>query len=182
MKVIPEVSQYVRDVVMGNNRVPQVATRRAESTIKIQNGETIVIGGLIETRLLRQINKIPILGSLPLIGKAFRNKTNSNSKTNLVILLTAHILNDKKGDNTLSSNAVKEINRIKSLRESKALKEISEPLVKKPVVYGKDIELEDDSQNEENTVNNEIVIDYENQDSVFGHLENKLEEIKKNMK
>ena len=55
LNVIPEVSQWVRDVVMGNNIVPQVSTRRAESTIKINNGDTMVIGGLIEAKSVNDV-------------------------------------------------------------------------------------------------------------------------------
>ena len=168
MKVAPEVSQYVRDIVMGENRVPQVATRRAESTIKIKDGQTVVIGGLIETKLLRQIYKLPILGNLPLVGKAFRSKVNSNEKTNLIILLTVHILDDK--DNSLSKTAVREINSIKNIKDSQVLEEISMPLVEKPGIYGKD-------ESEEKTEESET-IDYENQDEVFNHLKAKLSQIK----
>lgn len=174
MKVTPEVSQFVGTVVMGDNKVPQISTRKSESTIKINNGETIVLGGLIETKLLKSIYKIPVLGNLPLIGKAFRNKTNANTKTNLVILLTAHILSDKGKDNTLSSKAVKEINRIKSLKDSKAMEEISQPLINKPYIYGKDIEI--DGEDDE-IFKSEI--NFNNNKQVIEHLENKLEEIRK---
>ncbi len=133
-----------------------------------------MLGGLIETKLLKSIYKIPVLGNLPLIGKAFRNKTNANTKTNLVILLTAHILSDKGKDNTLSSKAVKEINRIKSLKDSKAMEEISQPLINKPYIYGKDIEI--DGEDDE-IFKSEI--NFNNNKQVIEHLENKLEEIRK---
>lgn len=179
MKVAPEVSQYVRDIVMGDNRVPQVSTRRAESTIKIKDGETVVIGGLIETKLLRRIYKLPILGNLPLVGKAFRSKVNSNEKTNLIILLTVHILNDNGKDNTLSKNAIRELNNIKNIKDSVVLKEISMPLIEKPNVYGKDIKIDDELQNENpETFKDNKTVDYENQEEVFGHLKGRLKQIK----
>ena len=178
MKVAPEVSQYVRDIVMGDNRVPQVATRRAESTIKVKDGQTVVIGGLIETKLIKSLFKIPLLGDLPLVGKAFRTKSNSNTKTNLIILLTVHILNDK--DNTLSKNALREINNIdiKNLKDSETLKELSMPLIVRPGVYGE--ESEDDLQNESKASEKEV--DYENTEEVLDHLNTRLEQIKNNHK
>ena len=178
MKVAPEVSQYVRDIVMGDNRVPQVATRRAESTIKVKDGQTVVIGGLIETKLIKSLYKLPLLGDLPLVGKAFRTKSNSNTKTNLIILLTVHILNDK--DNTLSKNALREINNIniKNLKDSETLKELSMPLIVRPGVYGE--ESEDDLQNESKTSEKEV--DYENTEEVLDHLNTRLEQIKNNHK
>lgn len=178
MKVAPEVSQYVRDIVMGDNRVPQVATRRAESTIKVKDGQTVVIGGLIETKLIKSLYKLPLLGDLPLVGKAFRTKSNSNTKTNLIILLTVHILNDK--DNTLSKNALREINNIniKNLKDSETLKELSMPLIVRPSVYGE--ESEDDLQNESKTSEKEV--NYENTEEVLDHLNTRLEQIKNNHK
>ena len=138
LNVIPEVSQWVRDVVMGNNIVPQVSTRRAESTIKINNGDTMVIGGLIEAKSVNDVYEVPLLSKIPFVGKAFRSKTTNNTKTNLIILLTAHIVNENH-KNTVASKAVKEINQVKPLRNSEALDEISEPTVDGPNVYGENI-------------------------------------------
>ena len=182
MKVAPEVSQYIRDVVMGDNKVPQVSTRRAESTIKVKDGETVVIGGLIETKLLRRIYKLPILGSLPVIGKAFRSKTNSNEKTNLMILLTVHILDENSKQNTVSKNALKEINNIENIKDSVALKELSMPVIEKPGIYGKDIKSEDDLQNENTSIDINENINYENTEEVLNHLNKRLEQMKKNHK
>ncbi len=182
MKVAPEVSQYIRDVVMGDNKVPQVSTRRAESTIKVKDGETVVIGGLIETKLLRRIYKLPILGSLPVIGKAFRSKTNSNEKTNLMILLTVHILDENSKQNTVSKNALKEINNIENIKDSVTLKELSMPVIEKPGIYGKDIKSEDDLQNENTSIDINENINYENTEEVLNHLNKRLEQMKKNHK
>ena len=178
MKVAPEVSQYVRDIVMGENRVPQVATRRAESTIKVKDGETIVIGGLIETKLIKHLYKVPLLGDIPLVGKAFRSKSTYNTKTNLIILLTVHILDENSKSNTLSKNAVREINNIKNLKDSQAIKEISMPLIEKPDIYGKDIKFEDDAANSVGSKENEPV-NYENTEEVFDHLNKRLDQLKK---
>ena len=138
LNVIPEVSQWVRDVVMGNNVVPQVSTRRAESTIKIKNGDTMVIGGLIENKSVNDVYEVPLLSKIPLLGKAFRSKTTNNTKTNLIILLTARII-DENHKNIVTPKAVKELNEIKPLRYSETIKEISYPTVDGPDVYGKDI-------------------------------------------
>ena len=185
MKVAPEVSQYVRDIVMGDNRVPQVATRRAESTIKVKDGQTVVIGGLIETKLIKSLFKIPLLGDLPLVGKAFRTKSNSNTKTNLIILLTVHILNDK--DNTLTKNAVREINNIKNLKDSETIKEISMPLVERPGVYGEEDtpnivrpDVSEDGLQDANKTSEKKGIDYENTEEVLEHLNNRLNQMKNN--
>ena len=146
LNVIPEVSQWIRDVVMGNNVVPQVSTRRAESTIKIKNGETMVIGGLIENKSVNDVYEVPLLSKIPLLGKAFRSKTTSNTKTNLIILLTAHIIDEKK-QSTITPTAVRDINNnFKSLKKSEVIKEISKPTIDTPDVYGKSIKTVEEKQ------------------------------------
>ena len=150
LNVVPEVSQWVKDVVLGNNVVPQVSTRKAESTIKINNGETMVMGGLIETSAKNTVTEIPILSQIPLVGKAFRNKNRNNSKTNLIILLTAHVV-DPTHRNEVNSKAVHEINEIKPLRYSQAVEEMAQPTVDGPDVYGENVEWPREIDNGQNS-------------------------------
>ncbi len=150
LNVVPEVSQWVKDVVLGNNVVPQVSTRKAESTIKINNGETMVMGGLIETSAKNTVTEIPILSQIPLVGKAFRNKNRNNSKTNLIILLTAHVV-DPSHRNEVTSKAVHEMNEIKPLRYSQAVEEIAQPTVDGPDVYGENVEWPREIDNGQNS-------------------------------
>ena len=150
LNVVPEVSQWVKDVVLGNNVVPQVSTRRAESTIKINNGETMVMGGLIETSAKNTVTEIPILSKIPYLGKAFRNKSRNNSKTNLIILLTAHVV-DPTHRNEVASKAVHEVNEIKPLRYSQAIEEMAQPTVDGPDIYGENVEWPREIDNGQNS-------------------------------
>ena len=124
---------------MGDNKVPQVSTRRAESTIKIINGETMVIGGLIESKDIEKVYEVPLLSQIPLVGRAFKTKSHKNTKTNLIILVTAHVI-DENHQSIVTSTAVKEMNEIKDLKDSQAVAEISEPTVDGPDVYGENVE------------------------------------------
>lgn len=139
LSVIPEVSQWVKDVVMGSNIVPQVSTRRSESTIKINNGETMVIGGLIESKTINGIYEVPLLNKIPFAGRFFKNKTTKDTKTNLIILLTARIVDDNN-TNSITSTAIRELNEVKPLRKSELVEELSRPAVDTPKVYGEEIE------------------------------------------
>lgn len=150
LNVVPEVSQWVKDVVLGNNVVPQVSTRKAESTIKINNGETMVMGGLIETSAKNTVTEIPILSKIPYLGKAFRNKSRNNSKTNLIILLTAHVV-DPTHRNEVASKAIHEVNEIKPLRYSQAIEEMAQPTVDGPDIYGENVEWPREIDNGQNT-------------------------------
>jgi type II secretory pathway component GspD/PulD (secretin) len=80
-----------------NNGVPQISTRDTQTTVHLQNNETLIIGGLIQDSVQRTINKIPLLGDLPLIGGAFRNSQVNTTKNELVIVVTPHIVGSAGG-------------------------------------------------------------------------------------
>lgn len=70
--------------------------------VRIKDGETLVIGGLIQENEAKTVAKIPILGDLPVIGTVFRSTRTTKSKSELVIMLTPKIIND--GEGTLSNS------------------------------------------------------------------------------
>ena len=70
--------------------------------VRIKDGETLVIGGMIEEKESKTVNKIPLLGDLPLIGAAFRSTVTNKTKSELVIMITPKIIND--GEGSLADN------------------------------------------------------------------------------
>ncbi|MCO6436236.1 MAG: hypothetical protein J5J06_04020 [Phycisphaerae bacterium] len=71
---------------------PIFSTREVSTNVTIRDGETVLVGGLIQRRTSDSENKVPILGDLPLIGPLFRFTRAGNDKTELMIVLTAEIL------------------------------------------------------------------------------------------
>jgi general secretion pathway protein D len=67
-------------------------SRKTETSIIIADGDTVVLGGLIRDKRDETVAKVPILGDIPLLGWLFRSRTESMKKTNLVIMLTPHIV------------------------------------------------------------------------------------------
>lgn len=65
--------------------------------VRIKDGETLVIGGLIQESEQKTVHKIPLLGDLPVIGSAFRSTVTSKAKSELVVMLTPKIINDDEG-------------------------------------------------------------------------------------
>ncbi len=65
--------------------------------VRVKDGETLVIGGLIQENDAKTVRKIPVLGDLPIIGAAFRGTSTSKQKTELIIMMTPHIINDGAG-------------------------------------------------------------------------------------
>ena len=69
--------------------------RSADTTVRLRNGETMVIGGLIDSDESRSLAKIPFLGDIPVLGAFFRSVRTSKTETELMIFLTAHVLDEE---------------------------------------------------------------------------------------
>jgi len=109
----PEVSvMSAPDPVTG---LPQLDTRSATATVRVRNGETIVIGGLLQRELRARRTKIPLLGDLPVIGGLFRSKRSEETMTNLVILVTPRILSPSGHRSEQEERALRE--RVPGLEE-----------------------------------------------------------------
>ena len=98
MKLNPKFSVQTGDVqIAGTNGVspqPVVASREQTTTALIKDGQTVVIGGLKKQDVSTQINKIPLLGDLPLLGGLFRFEGESTVNSELVIFITPHLITD----------------------------------------------------------------------------------------
>lgn len=72
--------------------LPQEASSTVVTHMKLESGETAVIGGLLTDAEAKTVNKIPLIGDLPIVGHLFKNERNNKTKDNLIILITPHIL------------------------------------------------------------------------------------------
>lgn len=68
--------------------------RSADTTVRLRDGETMVIGGLIGSEESRTLSKIPLLGDIPVLGSFFRSLKKSRTESEIMVFLTAHILDD----------------------------------------------------------------------------------------
>jgi len=73
-------------------QLPEKSTRTADTTVRVKDGQTIVIGGLLQREQQTARSKIPVLGDLPLIGSLFRTKDVRYVQTDLAIFITCRIL------------------------------------------------------------------------------------------
>jgi general secretion pathway protein D len=93
MKVGLEVSNITREVaVSGGGLAYQLGTRNAATTLRVRDGETQVLAGLIQDDERRTVNRVPGLGSLPILGRLFSNNNETKSKTEIVLLITPRIV------------------------------------------------------------------------------------------
>jgi type IV pilus assembly protein PilQ len=110
LKLKPEVSNSIGTIAADTvNERPIISTRKAETEVQIQDGQTIVIGGLVKTIESSTDKKVPLLGDLPFLGKLFSrhekgSTTSPEEKTDLLIFVTAHIIKDGDGSAIASEN------------------------------------------------------------------------------
>lgn len=91
LEIKPDFKTPVGEFSPDKNKIPAINTRSLESTIRINDGETIVVGGLIQDIETVSESKVPILGDIPLLGELFKNSSKNKSKAELVIYITPHI-------------------------------------------------------------------------------------------
>ena len=78
---------------------PITNERETQTTVSVMDGYTVVLGGLIQNQLSDTVNKVPLLGDIPLIGELFRSTSKQNTKTELLVFLTPHVItNPEQGD------------------------------------------------------------------------------------
>jgi general secretion pathway protein D len=91
-----EVDEQTEEIASVDKTLgPTTSKRSAKTTVVVKDQETVVLGGLIQERTLKDVKKIPLLGSMPLIGWLFRNETTRKTKTNLLLFLTPYIIRDQ---------------------------------------------------------------------------------------
>jgi len=94
MKVNPEVSEldFSQTVVIQNYVVPALRVRRMSTHLEVKDGQTFAIAGLLYDNSRAAISKFPLLGSIPILGTLFRSMNYQKSLTELVVLVTPHIV------------------------------------------------------------------------------------------
>lgn len=94
LKVNPEVSQLTTTgaVQIAGFTIPALTTRRAETTVELGSGQSFAIAGLLQNNITRDVNKLPGLGELPVLGGLFRSDRFQRNETELVIIVTPYIV------------------------------------------------------------------------------------------
>ena len=89
LSVDPEVSQSNRDATFQGAAIPIVETRKVSTTVVLKDGYTMGIGGLLRSTTTDNATKVPVLGSIPIVGRLFSSKSVGRDSTNLIIFITA---------------------------------------------------------------------------------------------
>ncbi len=125
-KVTMDIEQEASDLIGFDNlgtgqsaiRAPRYNDRYANTSVTIQDGQTVVIGGILRDNETLTTSKTPILGDLPFLGQFFRSREKSRSKTELMIFMTPHIVEtDAQARDMTKKTAVSVVNQIPNLSQ-----------------------------------------------------------------
>jgi general secretion pathway protein D len=101
-----ELEGYVN---VGNVSAPEVNQREASTTVSVKDGDTVILGGIIQKTLTSTTNKVPLLGDLPILGNLFRYTTKDNGRTELMVFMTPHVISGPEDAVKLAQGSLKDL-------------------------------------------------------------------------
>jgi type II secretory pathway component GspD/PulD (secretin) len=118
LEVKPEISSMAQAPVFISEKTPAVVInqRSAETTVSVQDGHTIILGGLITTKDDRSEQRVPWLGDWPLLGAMFRGTSLVKERSELLIILTPHVLRTIPDADEMADAQIDRVNRIRKLK------------------------------------------------------------------
>jgi type IV pilus assembly protein PilQ len=132
LSIDPEVSQSTRDATFQGAAIPIVETRKVSTTVVLKDGYTMGIGGLLRSATNDSSSKIPVLGSLPLVGRLFSSKSVNKESSNLIIFITAKTISPDGApvEQIFDSERVRDLKLRRS--DLPGYRDGSDPFVKEP--------------------------------------------------
>ena len=106
--------------------------KQIKTTTILNNGESVIIGGLIENKIESTNQKVPVLGDIPLFGELFKNNINNSKKNNLVIIVTPYLI-PKTKDITFVRNKLSELKNLEDKYLADSLVRLKEQALKKKI-------------------------------------------------
>jgi pilus assembly protein CpaC len=93
LKLAAEVSDVdpARSVTIGGFSIPGLTSRQSETTVRLMDGQSFAIAGLLSDRVRSQIQRVPLLGDLPILGALFRSVSYQRDESELLVVVTAHL-------------------------------------------------------------------------------------------
>ncbi len=95
MEILQEVSDVGQET-FGSTNSPSFISREAETTVVVQSGESVIIGGIIDEQIRHTRSGIPFLMDIPVLGRAFRMETDSLIRTEVIVLITPHVIRSRE--------------------------------------------------------------------------------------
>jgi pilus assembly protein CpaC len=111
LQVAPEVSSldYSNALSFEGFTIPALATRKVQTQVELESGQSFVIAGLLDNTITQSLNKIPGIGDIPLLGKLFQSRTRTRSNSELMVLITPELVRPIPGGAALPAIGMPEV-------------------------------------------------------------------------
>ena len=128
LDITPAVSRLVRTdtSATGNTNAPVIDIRQASSIVRVRDGATVVMGGLVQNSTSTTTRKVPFLGSIPILGKVFSGKYDTSERTELIFFVTPHVVNDLATEKSIEAKPVVTATQVATQPKKSALKEFTD--------------------------------------------------------
>jgi pilus assembly protein CpaC len=135
MRVRPEVSELsdAGSVTLNNFKVPALTTRRAETTVELGSGQSMMIAGLLRNTNSNSITKAPFLGDLPILGMLFRSTKFQRQETELVVIVTPYLVRPVSGQLATPTSGYRATTDVEQVIEGQTFKGVSGSPARLPV-------------------------------------------------
>ncbi|MCX5632199.1 MAG: hypothetical protein NTW93_00750 [Phycisphaerae bacterium] len=112
MEINPEESTATTTTTSAGTVIPSKTITQVKTNIMVKDGRTIIIGGLFKEDLTSSDSQVPVIGDLPIVGAIFKKTKDSNIRTELIILITPHIINEPEELASASEKKKDDVSRI----------------------------------------------------------------------
>ena len=118
LDVAPEISSLSTSSVQISPGVfaPIINSRKAKTTVTVQDGHTVILGGLITTSEDKREEKVPVVGDIPLLGWLFKHQRTVKARTELLIILTPHVVRNPGDADTLTDEQIRQMNLLRHMK------------------------------------------------------------------
>ena len=119
LQIRQEVSAVLAGATsFGNTNSPAFSTREAETTVVVQDGDSVLIGGIIDDTLTHIRSGIPFLMDIPVFGRFFRTETDNTDRVELIVLITPYVIRNRDEAREVTEDFSEQIEGFKRLREA----------------------------------------------------------------
>ena len=120
LRVSPSVSEITEVVPTSTGPAPVLSSRKLSTTVRLRDGQTLVLAGLLQDNLREIVSKVPMLGDIPILGALFRSSWYQEKKTDLLVAVTPHIVKPvREGDISFPGEFLKPPNRLEFYLEGR---------------------------------------------------------------
>lgn len=135
LNLVEEISSLDGQFATGDFNIPKLRTRKARTTVELGDGESFVLGGLLNEKEKETLSGLPFISDIPILGALFRHTTAERERTELVVVATVNLVKPVSMSrvtlpNYVRSNLAERIFNISAIRESRTRKEVADFLDK----------------------------------------------------